>query len=384
MSITNKIFCTAPFTTLRIESYSTNDVIFKPGCVYSVQNNISTLDEYINGSEMIDHRQNLLFGDTPSIGCRLCSDPENMGLTSVRQQLLNKPWSSDQQSIKMLDIFFSNTCNLGCLMCGPEWSSFIAEERFKIGELNQRIKIKDNVDVILATIDKLPDLECISFLGGEFFFFKANDKIIEKIIEKKLKCTITTNCTTASGVLYEKLKSIDKLEFRFSVDGVGAVNDFIRYPSEWTQIENNIKCFQKDFKKAEKCISTVVQPLNLQFLPELFEWANRLYLPVHMQVISSPKKLSWEILTVQERNKILNSLEIDKFKLTKQQIQFFDQIHEGIFEPPFNDDIRNEGISFLSKILHHRKYSPDTIKKQFGVLEDLHNEIITKINNENM
>lgn len=384
MSITNKIFCTAPFTTLRIESYSEQGVIFKPGCVYSVQSEIANLEEYINGSEMVNHKQNLLFGDTPNIGCRLCSDPEKMGLTSIRKQLLTKPWASDQQSIKMLDVFFSNTCNLGCLMCGPEWSSFLADERFKIGELTQRIKIKNNVDVILDTIDKLSDLECVSFLGGEFFFFKDNDKIIEKIIERKLKCTITTNCTTATGVLYEKLKSINEVEFRFSVDGVGTVNDFIRYPSQWEQIENNIKCFQKDFKKAEKCLSTVVQPLNLQFLPELFEWANRLYLPVHLQVIALPKRLSWEILTVNERNKILNSLEIGKFKLTKKQIQFFDQMHEGIFVPPFDSDIRTQGISFLSKMLRHRKYSRDKIKKQFGVLEDLCNEILNKIDNENL
>lgn len=384
MSITNKIFCTAPFTTLKIESHSKRGIIFKPGCVYSAQSNVSSLDSYLHGQEMVDHRHNLLTGDTPSVGCTLCSDPEKMGLTSIRKQLLKKSWASDQQSIKMLDVFFSNTCNLGCLMCDPEFSSYIANEQFNIGELNQHIKIKDNIDVVLDIMDKLPDLECITFLGGEFFFFKSNEKILEKIIEKKLKCTVTTNCTIASGNLYEKLKRVDKIEFRFSVDGVGPVNDFIRYPSKWDHIENNIKQFRQDFKNAEKFVTTVVQPLNLQFLPELFEWANKLFLPVHLQIISSPKKLSWEILTVDERRKILDSLEVSKFKLTKQQLQFFDEICIGIFKPEFSSDTRKQGIKFLSKMLTHRKYCTDNIKKQFGILEDLCREVIEEMNNENV
>ena len=67
MSKQNKIFCTAPFTTLRIESFSNHKgPIFKPGCVYSAQGPIPTLKDYQSGLEMTEHRNNLLTGTVPS------------------------------------------------------------------------------------------------------------------------------------------------------------------------------------------------------------------------------------------------------------------------------------------------------------------------------
>jgi sulfatase maturation enzyme AslB (radical SAM superfamily) len=378
----NKIFCTAPFTTLRIESFADRGVIFKPGCVYQAQQSIPTLDEFLSGSEMQDLRNNKLTGAVPNPGCFSCSMPESMGLTSIRQQLLNKPWAGADKKIYMLDIFFGNTCNLGCVMCSPDFSSYIAEERYQAGMIPIRSSAAeasaDNIQLALDTMDQLPDLKSVTFLGGEFFLVKRNAEILDKIIQKNIQCTITTNATVLTEPLLQKLQHIQDLQIRISVDGIGDVYDFIRYPADWNVLDQNIDVLKKRFNWAEFHISIVVQPLNIQNLHELLEWANKKIIPTHYQVLAGPRHLTWQILTSEEKHSIVELLKTKqtKHKITNKQKIVIDDLINGIVQDGFDPELRVQGVEFLSKILAHRKISTDVVLKQFGILTDLANEII--------
>jgi hypothetical protein len=189
----NKIFCNAPFTNLRIENQSDRSLIFKPCCVYQSQTPISTLDDFFSGDKMQGLRNNMLSGTSPDPGCVNCSIPESMGLTSIRKQSLNKPWAKTSNRIHTLEIFFGNTCNLGCAMCDADVSSYAAEERYQAGIIPMRMSVVDNIQVALDTIDQLPDLKSVTFIGGEFFLVKRNIEILDKIIQRNIQC-IKTRC----------------------------------------------------------------------------------------------------------------------------------------------------------------------------------------------
>ena len=375
----NKIFCTAPFTNLRIENRADRDVIFKPCCLYQPQQAIPTLNEYFTGSEMQALRTNMVSGTVPAPGCFNCSEPESMGLTSIRKQLLNKPWANADRKTYTLEIFFSNTCNLGCAMCSADISSYASEERYQAGIIPIRIPAVDNIQVALDTMDQLPDLKSVTFIGGEFFLAKRNTEILDKIIQKNIQCTITTNASVLTEPLLEKLQHVQDLEIGISVDGTEDVYEFMRYPASWNTLVHNIDLLRTRINWADYYISVVAQPLNIQNLHELFEWANKKMLPTHYQLLVTPEYLTWKILTVEEKHILIELLKTkqSQYKITTKQKHTIDDLINGIVQDTFESHLRAQGVDYLGKLFAHRKISTDVIQKQFGILTDLANEIIT-------
>jgi organic radical activating enzyme len=391
MSKENKIFCTAPFTTLRIESYTPNNVgkykqfglMFKPGCVYDPDGTIPTLDEFLHGEEMTEHRHNLLTGTVPKRACERCWRSEQIGLDSTRLQLLKKPWASDKQKIKMLDVVFSNICNMSCFMCHPNFSSKLANERFEIGDLPSLAPITDNTEVILDTIDRLPDLESVSFIGGEFFIFKNNILILDKIIQRNLGARIITNASVLSDPLLDRLKQIKDLEIQISVDGSGTVYEFMRYPNTWDNLLLNFNTLKSNLPWAKFNFHIVVQPLNILNLHETLTLLNQQLVPVSTHNLVTPLRMSWAILTEQEKQDIISALKSNsinnKFKLTKQQKKTIEDYMLGMSKATFDQVQRDSFVDFMSKTLAYRNISKQKIQQQFDILTELGDMVISSM-----
>ena len=390
MSINNSIFCTAPFSTVRIESWSkesTSDTrnlgtVFKPGCVYIPTTTCGSLGEYLHGDDMENHRQNLLSGSVPRSNCKLCAIPENNGMISIRKKLNSKPWASDKKNIKLLDVFFGNTCNLGCVMCTPEYSSFLSNEMYKVGLIDYQIKHKNNIGIAIDTIDQLPELISVSFIGGEFFLIEDNIKILEKIKQRNLTATIITNGTIINQQMIKMLKEIKNLEIRISIDGYKEGFEFIRYPAVWNDWVNNVALLRQELPHADICCSMVLQMLVCQQIHELYEWANHSKLRITHQMLSSPSSLRFSVLEPQERNSLIKLLQQKQSKgyyIAKPQKIIIQNLITMIETTESNYGHRSQFLNLISKLCAHRKISDVQIQKQFGVLSDLANEVIDQI-----
>jgi len=376
----NKIFCNAPFTNVRIENRADRSVIFKPCCVYHAQNPIPTLNDFLTGSEMEALRHNKLLETVSSPNCDNCSVPESMGLTSIRKQLLNQPWASADRKTYTLEIFFGNTCNLGCAMCSAEVSSYAAEERYQAGIMPIRPLVADNIQVALDTMDQLPDLKSVTFIGGEFFLAKRNVEILDKIIQRNIQCVITTNATVLTEPLLHKLEQIQDLQIGISADGTEDVYSFMRYPADWHTLNRNIDTLKQRMPWADYCVRAVAQPLNIQNFHELFEWANKKMLPVYYQVLVTPEHLTWKILTSEEKHNLVELLKTKQsadYKITSKQKNTIEDFINGIVQDNYDAQLRTQGVEYLAKLFAHRKISTDAMLKQFGIFTDLANEIIT-------
>lgn len=378
----DSIFCNAPFTNVRIENRSDRSVIFKPCCVYQSQSPIPSLQEYFNGDEMQALRNNKLYETMASSGCDNCSVPEKMGLTSIRKQLLQQPWASADNKVYSVEIFFGNTCNLGCAMCSPDVSSFAAEERYQAGIMPIRSSVIDNIQVALDTIDQLLDLKSVTFIGGEFFLVKRNAEILDKIIQKNIQCVITTNATVLTEPLLQKLQQIKDIQIGISVDGVEDVYNFMRYPADWTMLNSNIDTLKKRIPWADYCVRAVAQPLNIQNFHEIFQWANKKLIPMQYQVLVTPEHLSWKILTEEEKKKTVQFLiakQSANYKITRKQKHIIDDFINGIVLDHYDANLRQQGVEYMAKLFAHRKISADTIQTQFGIFTNLANQVIEKM-----
>ena len=376
MGTDNKIFCTAPFTTMRIEDDG-DGVVYKPGCVYIPEGPIPDLDTYLFGDEMNMHRKNLCDGDIPKSSCVKCVESEKIGLTSIRQYLNQKPYFSNQLSIKVLDIFFGNTCNLMCFMCNSASSSALAQERKILNFIDKKPSYVDNTIYALDAMERLSNLEKIDFIGGEFFLFKNNITLLDKAIEKKLKCRIVTNATILTTELLDKLKQIQKLELEFSVDGVEDGYNFMRYPGNWEVTKKNIQNLCKNLPHAHKKFVYVVQPLNILKLVSSLEELNKFYLKTHFQDLATPKHLSWRILNEKEKQTGAKFIQqqLAKAKITSSQKLMVEQFIRGFMTAQFDQLLRNKAVVLLSKTFAHRKITHQTIYQQIGIFQDLYQEI---------
>ena len=376
----NPIFCTAPFTTLRIESYSPSKLGFKPGCIYTIQDKCESLDEFLSGQEMTALRNNKLTGSVPDAGCANCANHDRMGIDSVRKKLLRKPWASDQLDIKMLDLFFSNTCNLGCFMCHPTVSTYIATERKAVGLNSIPLEVHDNTDIALETIDRLPNLESVSFIGGEFFVFKKNIKLLDKIIERQLECRIVTNASVVTPVLLDRLKQIPNIELTISMDGVNDAYSFMRYPATWENFADNVGVLKKHVPHAKINFNFVLQVLNINNLYDTFDWANRKMIPIHIAalVVTGQDELGWTILKENEKSNIVKYLQDNKskYRITKQQTEIIDSYITGIQKAEFDQTHRNSSVDMLARLLAYRNITESAVRAQLGVFVELADEII--------
>ena len=114
------------------------------------------IDTFHNTSEKIKERELMLEGKWPGRGCEYCRNIEEAGGMSDRlrelqglvdenfipKELIADPFAT-VVTPTMLEVYFSNLCNMTCLYCGPDLSTqWVAENNIYGGEIGkQQFKI---------------------------------------------------------------------------------------------------------------------------------------------------------------------------------------------------------------------------------------------------
>jgi sulfatase maturation enzyme AslB (radical SAM superfamily) len=127
-------------------------------------------------------------------------------------------------------------------------------------------------------IDNLPNLTDIQFVGGEPTINDDHVVMLNRLIEQGRAANTSlgyvTNLTNISKDLIELWSHFGTKHITISVDGVGKVNEYQRYPFTWgkvtSQLENikNITSTGKFFVG----LSLTVTTLNILSLDETLEW----------------------------------------------------------------------------------------------------------------
>ncbi len=223
-----------PFVHLHINE----DDQIKPCCYGTPIKQYNDSFDYVNDPDLNLIRKNMLEGKSVS-NCENCYSVEREGGKSYRQRN-NEEWDYYQEpNLVYYDIRNDNTCNLLCRMCHPGASSQIEKEYKEIGwkwHINPRkYKLTDVVNI--NTIEKL------FVAGGEPTLMPEFVDFLERAIEQKrtdIALRISTNATNINKKIFNLLKEFKDIEFTVSIDGYHQVNKYIRWPSDWNSITNNI------------------------------------------------------------------------------------------------------------------------------------------------
>jgi hypothetical protein len=239
----------------------------------------------MNSAEYRAMRRLMLQGQVPA-GCRKCVKEEEAGMVSKRlhsQYLLpsrrfgraETEWVDGDQ-VRTLEVSLGNACNLRCVMCNPERSSAWNREAAILGYQTVPFSVPD-----LQRLDgPLLSARNIHLLGGETFLVPELKTVLEMIIEKgrpaESKVTVNTNVTVFPlPHLRELFRHFLEVEINLSIDGLGARNEYIRFPSRWPVVAANTSCFLEWRASAENIkvgLDATVSAYSLGGLPDLLHW----------------------------------------------------------------------------------------------------------------
>lgn len=228
-----------------------------PCCVYNEQksfnsstSNVSAID-LRNTAEWQSLRNQFLDNQQPQ-GCETCFKNEDQGLTSLRQYGFNRfPVPKDEVAgdLTMLEVAFSNLCNLACVHCSGYFSTKWQTEDIKHGRSSKR----GVINIVENSLDHwdLSRVKYLKIIGGEPMMEQDRFiNLLDRINLSECKIQICTNGTQKlKPELVERLICAKAVLIAVSMDGIGGTNDWCRWPSQWDEQESRIKDYDDTFKE---------------------------------------------------------------------------------------------------------------------------------------
>lgn len=320
MSLPEK-FCIAPFKNLVIST----DGNLIPCCDYIGNGNTSA--EHIVtwwNTGLNNMRDNMINGVIDN-NCRHClSKEQNTEFVSHRQWLNARYKNIDEivsdykkgivPSVDTIELRASNYCNLKCIMCGEYASSAIHQEyhqhKEKYNSVNvfmgkiKTVKWWDNDDVMASAAMLFKDVTYVNLAGGEPLLVRQLLEIAKQIqTNNKCKIGMNTSLYTEDQRLIDLILSIDNLDVRLSVEGIGKHNDYVRYGSKWDVIYKNLKQL-----KSVSCNHTL-QHTSIFALPALIEFCQLEKLNLKLSEVFSGSYPEENVLTINSAH----PNDVDKF-----------------------------------------------------------------------
>jgi uncharacterized Fe-S cluster-containing radical SAM superfamily protein len=243
---TNKSFCIFPFIELLSNNGNTTVC-----CRSSIPiTPLNKLGDFRTNSKYQEIRTKMLAGELLPQHCSSCYKLEAKGIISARMQETVE-WCNrlDLNSIEDLDkltdpayyeVRPSNVCNLQCRMCEPVSSNLLAREYKKLN-LISKVPTREfaNFDII-----KFDQLKKLYVAGGEPTAMIELYDFLDRCIANQqtdFEFVINTNATKLNSRLKQQIKHFSNLQFIVSIDGFDALNHYIRWPSDWQTIIENVK-----------------------------------------------------------------------------------------------------------------------------------------------
>ena len=169
--------------------------------------------------------------------------------------------------------------------------------------------------------------------GGEPLLVKAHYDFLKKCVKmdisKNLILEYNSNITSIPKTAWDIWKYFKQVIIGVSLDGVGKINSFIRYPSKWDQIEKNLYRLDKTEENFLIHIAMTVSVLNIWHLSEFIQyimksnykkippWSDKSLMTPHP--VHRPPYLNVNILEEQFKKKIK-----EHFENCKEKILSFD------------------------------------------------------------
>jgi len=287
----------------------------------------------------------------------------------------NKDGSIDVDKFKLAyyDLRFGNKCNLKCRICGPTDSSSWYGDSYKLwgdtyDESNTKMKIikidgkyqvENNIyewykaDHFWSYMeDQIPNIQLVYMVGGEPLLIDEHFKFLETCIERghsNIKIEYNSNISYIPSKAWNIWNKFKKIHIGVSMDGYNKVNEYIRYPSKWSVIEENLNKLNEAKGNFLIWLTCTVNSLNILHLPEFFEWKiNQNFKNIgsdwqpiaSLHPLHSPHFLNIKIFPLEVKQKIKEHFDRFTFnKYNKEAKELLNHYLNFMFKEDYSDSL---------------------------------------------
>lgn len=278
-----------------------------------------------NSPGKLEARTKMINGEWPGKGCEYCRDIEAAGglsdrvnehnmlaadhnySTFIPPELLTDP-TAINVTPTMVELYFSNKCNMSCIYCDASLSSlWVAENRIhgdrggmtvaKADELSKTYDIR--LEKFWAWFkENYKSIKLLHVLGGEPFYQDETDQMIDFLLENDVTPGTTIKFFSNLKVndakfkrLVTKMKRLSdekhmNVGITASLDAWGPEQEYVRSGLVLSQWEQNFEYLVNECPWMWLCVNSTISSLSIKVMPALVEKLNQ-WKTVHPNIAHS-------------------------------------------------------------------------------------------------
>ena len=245
----------------------------------------NSYDELQSSNWLAEIRDNMS-RDVWPVECQRCKTTEMESNSSIRLDSIKRDniFNRIRADYLIVGGVLDNVCNSACLTCNEELST-------KIGGLTSKkyIKINNKDRFWSLSQERIVHLD---INGGEPSHSKNYRHILANLPKNVTSIRLNTNCSKVLEELLPLVKRGVHVTVTVSLDGIGAVHDFIRWPIKWDKFYKNLMTYKTMPVKLN--LWTTVSVLNVDDLPNIQAFANDNGIDHSYAYLTTPHELAVE------------------------------------------------------------------------------------------
>jgi sulfatase maturation enzyme AslB (radical SAM superfamily) len=221
--------------------------------------------------------------------CMRCQQSEKVKGESIRTNSIDrhKLLTSVRKDYLIVGGVLDNICNSACQSCNARLST-------KIGSLSSKnYQQVDNYQLFKTLpMERIIELDVN---GGEPTASKNYKKILNDLPANVKIVRMNTNGSRTIKEIENILKNGVMVIVTMSLDGIGKVHDYARWPIKWTTYERTVKSYkelQTKYKLLHLDFWSTVSALNIADLPNIEKFARDLEIPHDWAFLQKPAVLN--------------------------------------------------------------------------------------------
>jgi MoaA/NifB/PqqE/SkfB family radical SAM enzyme len=213
--------------------------------------------------------------------CERCKQTEQLNQTSIRLNAIEFDKLQKQEDYLSVGGVLDNICNSACLTCNEDLSTLIG------GLKSKTYPIVDNSNKFWELpLDRIVHLD---INGGEPSASKNYKDILANLPKNIKSVRLNTNCSTVLEELIPLTNRGVHVTVTVSLDGIGPVHDFVRWPIKWKKFYNNLLAYKA--MPIQLNLWTTVSVLNVDDLPNIIDFAKQHNIDHSYAYLKSPAEL---------------------------------------------------------------------------------------------
>ena len=295
-----------------------NQTVVMNCCVMTDAPLFNSYDEMMS-SQWLSTTKKLFSKNRWPAECVRCKEQEEIGVKSDRLQ-----WIDFHQNLLIdhgadyliVSMMLDNVCNTACQFCNPHISSKIASLQKlplkiqQIGPYGEKLPLH-RISSKIASLQKLPlkirqvgpyeeklplhRITQIDLEGGEPSNSKNVKNLLANLPQQVKTVTIYTNARCFLDELVPVAERNIQVRISISLDGVGPVQEYVRWPTQWSEFCQTIEKYKELQIRFPDTVSvtfkTTICALNLVDLPNIINFAEKQNVRHSVSQLAYPRAL---------------------------------------------------------------------------------------------